>query len=182
LFVSGPELAIATIPRALNCSVWKGGSDKVSVSLAKRIRRQPSSPYEDSLRMYRRKHRTHLQRPPNLVRKRPPPDALSSLPCSRRVPCLDHEALDIPVISTKVSISLLENTTRKGKRQRGRTGGKGSCRIARSRRGPESSVGEDGRVQHLLKCISEEERAELTSAAFGTASQNTSICRCVSVR
>ena len=82
LFVSGPELAIATMPRALNCSFRRGVHHAVSYAVsARRVKRE----------------RADLESGPNLVGKGPTPYGLPAFAGIRRVAGLDHEASDVPV-------------------------------------------------------------------------------------
>lgn len=81
LFVSRPELAIATIPLALNL----------------RRRRSARGLYRGSGRD------ANLERGPDLIRERPVPDRLPALARARRIPGLNHEVLDISVSRVEIS-------------------------------------------------------------------------------
>ena len=139
MFVSGPELAIATTPRELNCKQTQMVSSVDWIVLC-------------FMRW------TYLKCAPDFVRERLAPDRLSAFARTRRISSLDHKPFDVPVKSHTSSAScptnidqILSDTGRRwllcggsqvsrGVGLVGRTCGRGNHRRLLVRRGRESSA------------------------------------------
>lgn len=147
--MSTPELAIATIPRALNCGHPRG----VRASWMLEQRALHVSRVADVSR-----RDAYLERRPDLIRKRPVPDRHAPLSCTRWVSSLDHEVLDI---SGKV-VSRGDGRTRE---------------VRSNQRAPTPSKGSTNLWNRQPSYCPAAHRARKFSAALGTASQKTSILR-----
>jgi hypothetical protein len=99
LFVSGPELAIATMPRALN---WEASKER-----GKAVSRRQEREGEDSWSTTQKVGIalvSHFDGGSDFVLERLSPDRLATLPQTNGITGLDHESLDVAVENATVVI------------------------------------------------------------------------------